>query len=75
MVQKLLYILLSLSVLSNTDLDEKTEHIQATLDKKKYKNAEYDDNTVEWLMKYFELECSEELEDFLKNSHILLFDC
>ncbi len=57
-------------VLSNTDLDEKTEHIQATLGKKKYKNAEYDDNTVECLMKYLELESYEQLEDFLKNSHI-----
>jgi hypothetical protein len=51
-------------------LDEKTEHIQATLGKKKYKNAEYDDNTVECLMKYLELESYEQLEDFLKNSHI-----
>jgi hypothetical protein len=57
-------------VLSNTDLDEKTEHIQTTLGKKKYKNAEYDDNTVEWLMKYLEVESYEQLENFLEHSHI-----
>jgi hypothetical protein len=57
-------------VLSNTEVDEKTEHIQVTLDKEKYKNAEYDDNTVECLMKYLELDSYEQLEDFLKNSHI-----
>ena len=36
-------------VLSNTNLDEKTEHVQVTLSKEKYKNSEYDDNTVECL--------------------------
>jgi hypothetical protein len=55
-------------------LDEKTEHIQDTLGKKKYKNAEYDDNTVECLMKYLELESYEQLEDFLKNSHIPIYN-
>jgi hypothetical protein len=43
-------------VLSNTNLDEKTEHCQVTISKEKYKNSEYDDNTVESLMKYLELE-------------------
>jgi len=51
-------------------LDEKTEHIQATLDNKKYKNDEYDDNTVECLMKYLELESYEQLEDFLEHCDI-----
>ena len=27
-------------------MDEKTEHIQVTLSRKKYNNSEYDDNTV-----------------------------
>jgi hypothetical protein len=56
-------------VLSNTDLDE-NEHIQTTLGKKKYKNAEYDDNTVEWLMKYLEVESYEQSENFLEHCHI-----
>jgi hypothetical protein len=43
-------------VLSNIDLDEKTEHIQVTFGKEKYKNAEYDDKTVEHLMQYLQLE-------------------
>jgi hypothetical protein len=51
-------------VLSNTDLDEKTEQIQVTLSKEKYKNSEYDDNTVKCLMKYLELESYEQLVDF-----------
>jgi hypothetical protein len=51
-------------------LDEKTEHIQATLNKKKYKNSEYDDNTVEWLMKYLEVESYEQLKNFLEHCHI-----
>jgi hypothetical protein len=56
-------------------LDNKTECIQsATLDKSKYRNAEYDDKTVDNLMKYFEAESYEELEKFLKNCHIPLFD-
>jgi hypothetical protein len=33
-------MLLPIWVLSNTDLDENTEHIQITLNKKKYKNSE-----------------------------------
>ena len=60
-------------VLSNTDLDEKTEHVQVTLSKQKYKNSEYDDNTVECLMKYLELESYEQLEEFLEHSHIPKF--
>jgi hypothetical protein len=57
-------------VLSNTNLDEKTEHVQVTLRKRKYKNSEYDDNTVECLMKYLELESYKQLEEFLEHSHI-----
>ena len=45
-------MLLSKYVLNNTDLDDKTEQIQVTRDKEKYKNAEYDDNIIEYLMKY-----------------------
>lgn len=55
-------------------MDEKTEHIQVTLSRKKYNNSEYDDNTVECLMKYLELESYDQLEDFLKNCHIPNFD-
>jgi hypothetical protein len=61
-------------VLSNTDLDEKTEHIQVTINKQKYKNSEYDDNTIECLMKYLELESYEQLQDFLNHSHVPKFD-
>ena len=61
-------------VLSNTDLDEKTEQIQVTLSKEKYKNSEYDDNTVKGLMKYLELESYVQLVDFLNHSHIPMFD-
>jgi hypothetical protein len=39
-------------VLSNTDLDEKTDQIQITVSKRKYKNVEYDDSIIEYLMKY-----------------------
>jgi hypothetical protein len=60
-------------VLSNTNLDEKTEHCQVTISKEKYKNSEYDDNTVESLMKYLELESYEQLEEFLEHSHIPKF--
>jgi hypothetical protein len=60
-------------VLSNTNLDEKTEHVQVTLSKEKYKNSEYDDNTVECLMKYLELENYEQLKEFLEHSHIPKF--
>jgi len=55
-------------------LDVKTEHIQATVGKEKYKNAEYDDNIIEYLMKYLELESYEQLQDFLKHSHIPIFN-
>jgi hypothetical protein len=73
---KALYILLSKWVLRNTDLDEKPEYIQVTLRKynKKYKNSEYDDNIVESLMKYLELESYEQLEDYLEHDHIPKFD-
>jgi hypothetical protein len=55
-------------------LGNKTEHIQVNLGKKKYGNVEYDDKTIENLMKYFEAESYEQLERFLKNSHIPLFN-
>ncbi len=67
-------MLLPKMVLSNTDLDEKTEQIQVTLSKEKYKNSEYDDKTVKCLMKYLELESYEQLVDFLNHSHIPMFD-
>ncbi|MGC2309309.1 MAG: hypothetical protein WA461_12970 [Nitrososphaeraceae archaeon] len=66
-------MLLPKCVASNTDLDDKTEHIRATVGKEKYKNAEYDDNIIEYLMKYLGLE-SYELQDFLKHSHIPIFN-
>ena len=40
-------MLLPESVLSNTDLDEKTDQIQVTVNERKYKNVEYDDNIIE----------------------------
>jgi hypothetical protein len=52
-------MLLPESVLSNTDLDEQTDQIQVTVNKRKYKNAEYDDNIIEYLMKYLGLESYE----------------
>ena len=55
-------------------MDEKPEHIQVTLSKKKYKNSEYDDNTVECLMKYLEIESYAQLEDYLEHNHIPKFD-
>jgi hypothetical protein len=61
-------------VLSNTEVDDKTEHNQVTSGKEKYKNAEYDDNTVECLMKYLELDSYDQLEDFLEHSHIPVFN-
>ncbi|MGE5660833.1 MAG: hypothetical protein ACM3X1_01155 [Ignavibacteriales bacterium] len=67
-------MLLSLNVLSNTSLDDKIEQIQVTVNKRKYKNAEYDDNMIEYLMKYLEMESYEQLQDFLKHSHIPLFN-
>lgn len=74
MIRKALYIVLPKWVLSNTNVDEKTEHNQVTISRKKYNNSEYDDNTVECLMKYLELESYEQLEDFLKHNHIPKFD-
>ena len=67
-------MLLPESVLSNTDLDEKTDQIQVTVNKRKYKNVEYDDNIIEYLMKYLGLERYEQLQDFLKHSHIPIFN-
>lgn len=55
-------------------MDNKTEHVQVTSVKKKYGNVEYDDKTIDNLMKYFEVESYEQLESFLKNSHIPLFN-
>ncbi|MGA7370122.1 MAG: hypothetical protein WBX01_13410 [Nitrososphaeraceae archaeon] len=55
-------------------MDNKTGDIQVTLGKKKNGNMGYDDKTVENLMKYFEAESYEQLEDFLKNSHIPSFN-
>jgi hypothetical protein len=42
--------------------------------RRKYKNAEFDDNMVEYLMKYLGLESYEQLQDFLKHCHVPLFD-
>ena len=67
-------MLLSRYVLSNTGLDDKTNQIQVTLGKEKYKNAEYDDNMIEYLMKYLGLESYEQLQDFLKHSHIPIYN-
>ena len=67
-------MLLPKCVLSNTDVDEKTDQIQVTMGKEKYKNAEYDDNIIEYLMKYLGLESYEQLQDFLKHSHIPIFN-
>jgi len=67
-------MLLAECVASNTGLDDKTEHIQATVGKEKYKNAEYDDNIIEYLMKYLGLESYEQLQEFLKHSHIPIFN-
>ncbi|MGI0042636.1 MAG: hypothetical protein ACRD47_02905 [Nitrososphaeraceae archaeon] len=55
-------------------MDDKTEHIQVTVNKRKYKNAEYDDNIVEYLIGYLGLDNYEQLQDFLKHSHIPIFD-
>jgi hypothetical protein len=48
--------------------------VATVLDKNKYQNAEYDDKMVDNLMKYFGTESYEELERFLKNSHIPSFN-
>jgi hypothetical protein len=67
-------MLLTTYVLSNTSLDDKTEQIQVIMNKRKYKNAEYDDNIIEYLIKYLGLENYEQLQDFLKHSHVPVFD-
>ncbi|MGH9978685.1 MAG: hypothetical protein ACRD8Z_23065 [Nitrososphaeraceae archaeon] len=67
-------MLLAECVASNTGLDDRTEHIQATVGKEKYKDADYDDNIIEYLMKYLGLESYEQLQDFLKHSHIPTFN-
>ena len=58
----------------NTDLDDRAERIQVMCGNEKYKNAEYDDITVECLIKYLELENYEQLEDFLQHCHIPSFN-
>jgi hypothetical protein len=58
----------------NTDLDDRPEHVQVVWGKEKNKNAEYDDNTVECLIKYLELENYEQLEEFLQHCHIPSFN-
>ena len=63
-------MLLSRCVLSNTYLDD----IQVAVNKRKYKNAEYDDIMIEYLMKYLGLESYEELEDFLKYNQIPIYN-
>ena len=68
---KVLYMLLPIYVLSNTGL---VEQIQVIINKRKYKNAEYDDNIIEYLLKYLELENYEQLQDFLKHSHVPVFN-
>ena len=55
-------MLLLKCVLSNTDLDEKTDQIQVIVNKRKYKNAEYDDDIIEYLMKYLGLESYEQFK-------------
>ena len=67
-------MLLPKCVLSNTDLDDNIEQIQVTVNKRKYKNAEYDDNTIEYLMNYLGLESYDQLQDFLKNNHIPIYN-
>lgn len=74
MIHKVIYMLLPKYVASNTDLDDETEHIRATVGKEKYKNAEYDDNIIEYLIKYLGLESYEQLQNFLKHSHIPIFN-
>ncbi|MGA6988896.1 MAG: hypothetical protein WBX81_00640 [Nitrososphaeraceae archaeon] len=55
-------------------MDDKTEQIQVTVNKSKYKNVEYDDNMIEYLMKYLGMESYEQLRDFLKHSRIPSFN-
>ena len=71
---KVLYMLLPIYVLSNTGLDDKIEQIQVIMHKRKYENAEYDDNIIECLLKYPKLENYEQLQDFLKHSHVPVFN-
>jgi hypothetical protein len=54
--------------------DDKIEQIQVGVSRRKYKNAEYDDNMIEYLMKYLGLKSYEQLQDFLKHCYIPLFD-
>ena len=54
-------------------MDEKTDQIQVTVNKRKYRNAEYDDNIIEYLMKYLGLESYEQLQDFLKHNNIPIY--
>jgi hypothetical protein len=74
LIHKVIYMLLAECVASNTGLDDKAEHTQATVGKEKYKNAEYDDNIIEYLMKYLGLESYEQLQDSLEHSHIPIFN-
>jgi hypothetical protein len=67
-------MLLLKHVLSNTNVDEKTDQIEVTRGKEKYKNAEYDDDIIEYLMKYLGLESYEQLRDFLKHNHIPIYN-
>ena len=67
-------MLLPKNVLSNTNLDDKTEQIQVFVNNRKYKNAEYDDDMIKYLIKYLGMESYEQLQDFLKHSHIPLFN-
>ena len=64
-------------VLDNTCLDEMTSQVHVSVNnnnRRKYNNAEYDDNMIEYLMKYLGCESYEQLQDFLKHSHIPLFN-
>jgi hypothetical protein len=45
-------MLLLIKVLSNTSLDDKTDQIQVMTKRRRYKNVEYDDDMIEYLMKY-----------------------
>ncbi|MGB7634076.1 MAG: hypothetical protein WBL68_10150 [Nitrososphaeraceae archaeon] len=55
-------------------MDDKTEPIQVIRGKEKYKNTEYDDNIIEYLMKYLGLENYEQLQDFLEHNHVPVFN-
>jgi hypothetical protein len=73
-IQEVLYMLLLIKVLSNTSLDDKTDQIQVMTKRRRYKNVEYDDDMIEYLMKYLGCESYEQLQDFLKHSHIPLYN-